>query len=251
MSNIRNRGGNRAFMGLLLVGIGAALLLRNMNFLFFPDWLFTWPMILVIIGIYSGVKNGFRNNSWIILIGLGGFFLVDEFIPGLTKEIFFWPLVIMALGLLFILRPKKEHWTNCDKEDKEKERYSPSGFSVASATSGADSDDHIQTSSIFSGVNRKILSKNFQGGSISCIFGGAEIDMTQADINGRVVIRVDQVFGGIKLKVPPNWIVQNEINGVFHGVDEKRNPQSFAADPSKTLVLKGSCIFAGIEIRSY
>lgn len=251
MSNIRNRGGNRAFMGVLLVGIGAALLLRNMDFPFFPEWLFTWPMILIIIGIYSGIKNGFRNSSWIILIALGGFFLVDEFIPGLTKEAFFWPIVIMALGIIFILRPKKKHWTNCRKEDEEKYSYDTSGFTVASPGATDASDDHIQASSIFSGVNRKILSKNFQGGSITCVFGGAEIDMTQADIQGRVVIRIDQVFGGIKLKVPPDWIVQNEINGVFHGVDEKRNPQSFTANPSKTLVLKGDSIFAGIEIRSY
>src|SRR4051812_33582512 len=115
MSNITNRRGNRAFMGVLLVGIGAALLLRNMEFPFVPEWLFTWPMILVVIGIYSGVKNRFRNNSWIIMIALGGFFLVDEFIPGLTREAFFWPVVIMALGVLFILRPRKEHWANCRK----------------------------------------------------------------------------------------------------------------------------------------
>ena len=119
MSNLRNRNGNRAFTGLLLVGIGAALLLRKMNFPFIPEWLFTWPMILVIIGLYIGIKSGFRNSSWIILIALGAFFLMDEFIPGLTKEAFFWPVAIMAVGILFILKPKREHWRNCRKDDKQ------------------------------------------------------------------------------------------------------------------------------------
>jgi predicted membrane protein len=258
MSKIRNTNSNRAFTGLLLVLIGAALLLRNMNFLFIPEWLFTWPMILVVIGLYMGIKNGFRNVSWLILVGLGGFFLVDEFIPSLTKEAFFWPVIIMAMGIIFILRPKREHWRNCRKDGQdadstssEENPYGKSGFKIMSSDKTDDSDDYLHISSIFSGVNRKILSKNFQGGSINCIFGGTEVDMTQAEIKNKIVIRIDQVFGGIKLKVPPDWIVQNNINGVFHGVDEKRNPQSFAADPSKVLVLQGSSIFAGIEIRSY
>jgi hypothetical protein len=255
MSNLKNRNGGRAFAGLILVVIGAALLLRNMDFFYFPGWLFTWPMILIIIGIYSGIRSGFRNNGWIILIGIGGFFLVDEeFIPGLAREPFFWPLVIIGLGVLFLLRPHRDrdrNWKSYKRDDSnyDKSQFSPSGFSREET---ADSGDYLHISSVFSGVNRRVLSKNFQGGNISCVFGGAEVDLTQADINGRVIIRLEQVFGGIKLKVPPHWTVLNEIDGVFHGVDDKRNYQTTTIpDPAKILVLKGSSVFAGIEIRSY
>ena len=251
MSSIRNNNGNRALSGLILVAIGAAWLLHNMDFPFFPGWLFSWPMILIVIGIYSGAKHGFRNNSWIILIGLGGFFLLDEeFIPGLAHEPFFWPIVIIALGVLFILRPHRHaNWRNY-ANDNNNSNFTNSGFTTTEAAN--DSGDYLRISSIFSGVNRRVLSKNFQGGAISCVFGGAEVDFTQADINGRVIIRLEQVFGGIKLIVPPNWTVLNEIDGVFHGVDDKRNRQSATTpDPGKILVLKGSSVFAGTEIRSY
>src|SRR5882724_10056618 len=79
-TNRRHEG--RIFAGLILVGVGAALLLRNSGFPL-PYWLFTWPTILILVGIYSGVKHNFKNNTWIILICVGGFFLADRFDPTL------------------------------------------------------------------------------------------------------------------------------------------------------------------------
>jgi len=66
------------------------------------------------------------------------------------------------------------------------------------------------------------------------------------------VLRLEEVFGGIKLIIPQSWTIRNEIEGVFHGVDDKRNFYSqTATDSNKVLVLKGSAVFAGIEIKSY
>lgn len=83
------------------------------------------------------------------------------------------------------------------------------------------------------------------------MFGGAEIDMSLADINSTVVLKLEAVFGGIKLVLPPHWAIQNKIEGVFHGVDDKRrfNPDA-SINPSKILILNGSAVFGGIEIRS-
>ena len=251
--NFKNRSGNRALTGIILVAVGTGLLLRNLDFPI-PEWLFTWPMLLIVIGIYSGIKHSFRNNSWIILIGIGGFFLADQFVPGLRLEPLFWPILFIAMGILFILRPAGR-WSR----HRFDEGFSKSGFSQRGTgptnvpwEDVTDSGDYFKISSVFSGVKRTILSKDFKGGYISCVFGGAEIDLTQADINGRVIIRLEEVFGGTKLIVPSNWIVQNEIEGVFHGVDDKRKYNTSATvNPEKVLILKGSCVFAGVEIRSY
>jgi len=110
----------------------------------------------------------------------------------------------------------------------------------------------LNISSVFSGVERKILSKNFKGGRIACVFGGAEIDFTQADIQGEVLLKIEQVFGGTKLIVPNNWTVVNDIDGVFHGAEDKRtNFSANTTDPNKVLRVKGSAVFAGIEIKSF
>ena len=113
--NFKNKEGGRIAGGVILVAIGAVLLLKNIGFTF-PSWLFSWPMILIVVGIYSGFKHNFRNNSWLIIIGVGVFFLVNEFIPNLGLKPLFWPLIIIGLGVLFILKPRNKEWLNFNKD---------------------------------------------------------------------------------------------------------------------------------------
>lgn len=253
MKKYRDTENGRIVGGLIIVAVGISLLLRNMGFLM-PRWLFTWPMIVILVGIYTGFKQNFRNNSWLILVAVGFFFLVVKFIPSLSVEPMFWPLVIIGLGIAFILRPGRNRLLNC-KSESENIKWEPSPANtlqdpVKEAT--LDKSDYLVVESVFSGVNRNIVSKDFRGGHITSVFGGAKIDLSQADINGSVVIKLDIVFGGAKLVIPPHWAVQNEIDGVFHGVDDKRNfNPSASINPEKVLILKGSAVFGGIEIRSY
>lgn len=249
----RDKEGGRVIGGLILVAVGAALLLRNMGF-FMPGWLFTWPMILILVGIYTGVKHNFRNNSWLILIAVGSFFLVNKFIPSLSLEPLFWPLVIIGAGIIFIVRPGRSNWmgTKTDNKFNSWENAGTVGLRDNQEEAVTDSSDYLMVRSVFSGVNKNVVSKNFKGGQISCVFGGAEIDLSQAEIAGPVILKFEVVFGGAKLVVPAHWAIQNEIDGIFHGIDDKRsfNP-SASINPDKVLVLKGSAVFGGIEIRSY
>ena len=256
--NGERREEGRIIAGLILVGVGAALLLRNTGFPL-PYWLFSWPMILILVGIYSGVKHNFRNSSWMVMIAVGGFFLVDRMIPGLSLAPYFWPVLIIALGVIFILRPKKEHWGSFTDDEKKNtstdmnnNNWQQPAISNDYSNYATGSTDELRVNSIFSGIQRNIVSKNFQGGKIACVFGGADIDLTQADIQGKTMIKFEVVFGGAKLIVPPHWTVFNEIDGVFHGVDDKRKfNTAMSINPEKVLILKGSVVFGGVEIRSY
>lgn len=246
------RSESRIFSGFILILVGAAILLRNSGFPL-PHWLFSWPMLLIVIGIYSGFKHSFRNNTWIILMCVGGFFLVDRFAPEVRLAEDFWPVIIIGIGVLFIVRPDRHRligrWDN-EKKNETDDLNAAAGTSSAGFTT--DTSDFLKVSSVFSGIERNIVSKNFQGGRISCVFGGADIDFTQADIQGKKEIRFEVVFGGVKLIVPPNWTVYNQIDGVFHGVEDKRRYDALnGASSEKILVLKGSVVFGGVEIRSY
>ena len=101
------------------------------------------------------------------------------------------------------------------------------------------------------GLKKPSYPKTFKGGDIVNIFGGAELDFTQADINGRVVLDITQIFGGTKIVVPSNWQVVSDVAAVFASVDDKRLRSTAGAGSDKILVLKGVSIFAGIDIRSY
>jgi predicted membrane protein len=257
-TNEKRRQEGRIFGGLILIVIGAALLLRNAGFPL-PYWLFSWPIILILIGIYSGVKHKFRNNTWIILIAIGSFFLFDR-VMDLSLQPYFWPIAIIAMGVVFIVRPERSRRHNFGGFDKKNftGNYSESSWqqqqqqpeSTDSFTN--DSSDYLSINSVFSGVKRNVVSKDFKGGKATCIFGGADIDFSQADIQGRAELSLEVVFGGIKLIIPPHWTVINEIDGMFHGVDDKRKfNTSMAVNPDKTLVLKGSVVFGGVDIKSY
>lgn len=117
----KRRSESRIFTGLILVMVGAAFLLRNSGFPL-PHWLFSWPMLLIVIGIYSGFKHSFRNNTWIILICVGGFFMVDRFVPDVRLAEDFWPVVIIAMGVLFIVRPDRQRWIGRWDNEKKMNR---------------------------------------------------------------------------------------------------------------------------------
>ncbi|HMO60847.1 MAG TPA: DUF5668 domain-containing protein [Ferruginibacter sp.] len=258
--NPRHRQNGRIVAGLILVGVGALLLLRNTGYALFPSWLFSWPMILILIGIYSGVKHNFRNSTWIILLVIGGFFLVERVAPEMHIRPYIWPAAIIVAGAVLLLRPKGSGWCS-DKDDlfdskknynkKDKDMNSTTWESTGS-TAFSDMNDFLKINSVFSGVERNVLSKNLQGGKVTAVFGGVDLDLSQADIQGEVVLKLEVIFGGVKIVVPPHWTVYNNIDGVFHGVEDKRRGAAATGfAPDKKLILTGSAIFGGVDIKSY
>lgn len=260
---MRSRG--RVLTGLLLFFIGILLLLRTSNWVWFPDWFFTWPMILIAIGIFTGLKHGFRGGAWFVFLLIGGVFLANEIDHTFHMERYVWPIILIAIGIGFILRPRRHHhhWRryqryNYDYQYNAKWQQEPqaTGSSATSENIGTmpgeyDRRDFIDITAVFGGVKKNVLSKNFKGGDITSFMGGSEIDLSQADFSGRITIDVTNVFGGTKLIVPPTWDVQNDITAIFGGVEDKRQVSGVAMDPNKVLVLDGTCMFGGIEVRSF
>lgn len=100
-------------------------------------------------------------------------------------------------------------------------------------------------------MHKVISSKEFRGGEVVNAFGGCEIDLSQADIKGKVALDVVQIFGGTKIIVPADWEIQSKMVAVFGGIEDKRNPALIRTNPDKILVIEGTCIFAGVDILSY
>lgn len=238
-------GRNHIWTGLFLLAIGGLALARSMG-VPVPNWLFSWQMLLVAIGLFIGFKKGFRDGGWFVPIIVGGFFMVNEFVLQGELRRHIWPMILIVLGAFFIFRPRKSCFGTPKKKDGiEAETITP--LSEESYTQ----DDIIDSTNIFSGTKKVILSKNFKGGEIVNIFGGSEIDLTQADITTAAVLEVTAIFGGATLIVPSNWAIKSEAVTIFGGIGDKRKIIPSADSPTKTLVLKGTMIFGGMEIKSY
>ena len=221
----------RAFSGLIIVLVGSALLLRQMH-VDLPWWLFSWEMLLIVVGIFTGVRHSFKGIGWLIPIVIGTVFLADDFIYDLHIHRFIWPVLIIGIGLYMILKPKKKEsfWGPTDS-----------------------SEDAIDATAIFGGVKKNIITKDFKGGDVTSIFGGSEINLSQADIHGRAVLDITTLFGGAKIIVPSNWQINSDgLVAILGALEDKRailaNP---SPDPNKVLVIKGTVMFGGIEIKSF
>jgi predicted membrane protein len=228
---------NRAIIGVILVMVGLFLVLRNTGF--FPDFIdhviFSWPMLLVAIGLVMTLGAS-EKTSGIIVMAVGGFFLI----PMIFRETFhaynmFWPSIFIIIGVIFIFT-KRGNWNKANLNSK-----------------GIIGDDFIDYVNVFSGGERQIVSENFRGGRISAVFGGMELDLTKAKLApGRNDLEIACVFGGATLIVPDDWNILIEVTPVLGGFSDSRKLiPGRMVDPAKQLVIKGAVVFGGGEIKSY
>jgi predicted membrane protein len=233
--------------GFLFVLIGGAALLRS-YVPDFPQWVFSWQMLLIVLGTFIGVRHRFHCGEWFMLMLIGGYFLVNDYFLDKDTRVHTWPVILIIMGLFFIFRSRKQ------SSDKWLEKKNAGGDPLkASPESDASysQDDFIDTTSIFGGAKKIILSKNFRGGDIVNVFGGTELNLMQADIVDTAELELTTIFGGTKLILPSNWSVKSEAVTIFGGIEDKRQISPGMEQSNKVLLLKGTVIFGGIDIKSY
>lgn len=226
----------RILFGLFLIALGGFWILVKLDIIpdTWDDILISWKMLLIGIGIFSWI--GGNRTAGTILVLIGGFFLIPEIIriPHELRRIG-WPLLIIGIGVALLLTYRKGNQLPPEPGPESK--------------GGMDYfDDFV----IFGGREVFINSRNFFGGKITTIFGGAEYDLRQAYLskNGSVVDCVC-IFGGTGFKVPPDWTVKNEVTAIFGGFSDKRGmtAHDVTNNPSKMLIIKGFCAFGGVEVK--
>ncbi len=237
MKNSDKKKGQEWFGGLVLVA-GLLFLCRTMG-LDLPHWVFTWPMLLVGIGLIIGITHQFKDTAWLILVLIGGLFLVDD-ITGMNINFssFIFPAILIAIGLKIIFKKRNKKVIVFDEES-------------GTVVNDEREEDSIEIISIFGGSKKTIISKNFKGGELVSVFGGNELNLTQVDIVRVAKLDILQIMGGTKLIVPSNWKIKSEIVNIFGGFDDKRQNLQGQDTSDKILILEGVSIFGGIDIRSY
>lgn len=249
-----NQKSGKALVGFILLGLGFILLLKSLHLYFIPGWIFSWPVFLIIIGVFIGSRQGYNRPASFIPLAIGVLFLSNKIIPDMELGRFFWPFMIIGIGAYLIFGRKKSPEMNNPlwekRVDQEFQAESNDYDSRGQFNTNGFSGDRVESASVFGGIKKNIVSKNFQGGEIVNFFGGSEINLMQADIKGVVKLEVVQVFGGTKIIVPSNWTVQSEMVAIFGGIEDKRPPQ-LNPFPDKVLIIEGTSIFGGIDIKSF
>ena len=109
----------------------------------------------------------------------------------------------------------------------------------------------LRSNILFSGAKTVMLDPVFRGGDLRNVFGGIEIDLRRTRLEAReTFVDIDCSFGGITLYVPDSWNVQLQVSSVFGSCEDERPHFSPDTDPEHTVVLRGSVLFSGVEIKS-
>jgi predicted membrane protein len=250
------------------VSIGILLLLDNL-LLDLPKWVFTWHTILIALGLFVGAKHRFRGGGWFIMVLVGLYFTIEAAMPidfNATQILF--PSLLVILGLFLIFKPKSkycEHQKQWKKRMERKNRRYAShpkfgpGTDASQNTDQSVSDpyyvdsrtDFLDSVNVFGGSQQTVYSKSFKGGDVVAVFGGADINLSQADFEGEVVLEIVAVFGGAKIVIPKDWVVKHEVTVIMGGVDDKRAILPLQEGPQKVLVVRGLAMLGGIEIKNF
>ena len=256
----KTNNSSRLCTGLVILVVGLVFLLDNMG-LNVPNWLISWPMMMIAIGLLVGYKRQFSVGPWMFFVVIGSFFTIES-IFSLNLSKYYFALIFIAIGSYLLIKPKG----NCSKgrfKKKFAKRYADSSAATDSgefddsdavapkAAYDIDKNDILDTTNVFGGSHQNVYSKNFKGGDAIAIFGGADINLTQADFNGTIVLDVVAIFGGIKIIIPPSWEVKSEVTAIFGGIDDKRALGQVIEEPRKMIIIKGVALFGGVDIRNF
>ena len=229
------QGSNRRFVfGIVLIVFGMLWMLDKLHILpeAVGEMVISWQSLLIVIGVVTLI-NGNQTSGW-ILIMLGVAFMVPHFmhVPWELRRLF-WPALLVAAGVIMLLRYKQP--------EKKLNSEGPKNMNYF--------DDFV----IYGGREIIVNSQNLVGGKTTSIFGGSEYDLRNVTLseNGAVVDCVS-LFGGTGFKVPPDWIVKNEVTTIFGAFTDKRG--SIVPDYlnlSKTLIIRGFTAFGGVEVKNF
>jgi len=103
INNTQHKYNKNTIAGFALLFIGLAILTKHIGFFLFPHFLFSWPMIMIIVGLAIGAKHNFKKSNWILITGIGVLFLLPNIIPSLGVAAL-WPLVLVAVGVNMLAR---------------------------------------------------------------------------------------------------------------------------------------------------
>jgi predicted membrane protein len=190
-----------------------------------------WPVVLIIMGIARISKRGEEKGISGAILILAGIFLLTVFFGNANVVETIWPFFIVALGVFMVTKALRRN------------RGVPPDLAAH--------DAFISSTAIFGGSKRRVTQTDFKGGELTAIFGGFELDLRQAALEGNQV-RVDVfvLFGGGEIKIPQDWAVTMKGSAIMGAFEDKtlHMPVSGDGGPRVHLVITGMVLFGGLTV---
>ena len=129
---------------------------------------------------------------------------------------------------------------------------SVAGFMAAAAfvrhavpSRGDEESDELGLVAVFDGIDLTNRSASFRGGSVLAWYGGISLDLREATLAPDAHLTIHTLFGGVAIRVPPDWHLESSVHVLAGGVDVR--PGAETAD-APTLTIDGRALFGGIAV---
>jgi predicted membrane protein len=252
----KNRHG--ILFGIILILLGSLLIAGNIGLLRreFRSIIISWQMLLIVIGIISIIKRHAFHFHGLFMLCLGTFFIIPKVakvfpnaFDGMDVDNFiavYWPVLLIVSGIILLLYipPCRMNYHNsaCRERLYEKRKCQGAGEKLCNEV-------NFSKTCIFGNV-KYVVTDEFKGGLLQAIFGGIELDLRKAYLSeGETVLNIEAIFGGVELFVPDSWLVEVRMESVLGGIDDGRVTMN-VDDSTRKLIIKGSAVFGGVEIRN-
>ena len=216
--------------GLIIVIVGVVFLLQNLNVIDSGSVFRFWPVILIVLGLKHLIEARDRGAAvgGVLLTSAGALLLLNSLHVVAIRYWQLWPLLLISFGFQMLMRS-----------------WSPPG---PPELTDAETAQSFTSSAFLGGIKRRNCSKAFRGGAASVVMGGIELDLTKAEMEGNTaVVRISAMMGGVEIRIPETWSLETRIVPLLGGVEDKTIPPR---DSSKVLVLQGSVLMGGVEIKN-
>ncbi len=245
----------RIVLGLILVALGVIFTLDRLGVVDAGSLLSYWSLILVAAGLARVLQPagtpGRGFGVGLIVVGVLILLANLDLIPYTVSD--FWPLLLVYLGISLLLRATGTPWRGLRPPSPphlplDLNRPGTAAAEGPPPASGS-APERVFATAVLGGLERRVASQDFCGGSLTAVMGGCEVDLRQAAIaSSPAVIDVFALWGGIELRVPPEWTVRVEGTPVMGAIEDHTAPGR--ANSQQVLVVRGTAIMGGVEIKN-
>ena len=189
-------------------------------------WFF--PLALLALGLSLLVQGGIGALFGVGLLILSTISTIDRLgaVQNLDAGDAVGPMLLILLGGLILWRSFGGRW----------------------AVERSERGDTVHNVALMAGHELRCDASEFRGGSLTAIMGGCELDLSGATpVAGGAELDLVAIWGGIEIRVPPEWKVVSHVTPLMGGFEDSRELISESAG-SKRLTLRGVAIMGGIEI---
>ncbi len=231
------RRAKRALFGLGVIGIGTLALLDNLQVFDMALLRTFWPLVFVLWGFGRlAWPHHLSSRLFGVVLMVVGVLMVMHNLGHMNINLrHWWPVFVILAGVSIALRglfPHPRRW-------QRRQRFE---------TSAIEHSDEVNIDASFSGIKLRNDSRSFKGGRITAQFGGVELDLREAVMEGpEATLTIHASFSGIELRVPRDWQVSVQMSSTLGAVEDKTFAPPAAAH---RLVLRGDTTLGGVEVKN-